>query len=86
MVGTSEEKLGWYDVTKAKKLFTNQLEVSNILWKGSSTDISEQDYKAYPNIYNVSTIKGLVYIYDCRNPLKECGQVRAGNTIHKIWS
>lgn len=25
-------------------------------------------------------------MYDCRNPLKECGQVRTGNTVHQIWS
>lgn len=27
MVATTEEKLGWYDPNKAKKIFTNELKV-----------------------------------------------------------
>ena len=41
-----------------------------ILIQGSATDISLQDAKLWSNIYNVSTIKGIIYMYDCRNPLK----------------
>lgn len=37
-------------------------------------------------MYNVSTIKGYIHLYDCRNPLKEAAKTRAGNTIHKMWA
>lgn len=34
----------------------------------------------------MSTIKGQIYLYDCRNPLKEINKTRAGNTIHDLWA
>lgn len=37
-------------------------------------------------MYNVSTIKGNIYMFDCRNPLNYSAKTRAGNTIHKLWA
>lgn len=56
-----------------------------MLIQGSSTDIVWQGTENQ-HLYNVSTIKGHIYLYDCRNPLKELQKVRAGNTIHKMWA
>ena len=34
----------------------------------------------------MSTIKGIIYVYDCRNPLKEVNKTVAGNTINDLWA
>jgi hypothetical protein len=81
-VGPALNSIYWYDSNKLKQLFTNELNVSYQIIKGSSTDIIQLATK---NQYAVSDIQGEIHLFDKRSPMEHKFLLKAGNTVHQMF-